>query len=275
MKQMKKIEVKGLTIITFEKNTFDFISLTDIAKYKDNERTNYVIQNWMRTRNTVEFLGLWEKLHNQNFNSIEFDAFRNESGSNSFSLTPQRWIEKTNAVGLVSKSGRYGGGTYAHKDIAFEFASWISAEFKLYLIKEFQRLKEEENERLTLGWDVKRMLTKINYRIHTNAIKEHLIPARLAKEQVNIIFANEADLLNTALFGMTAGKWREQNPKKEGNIRDYADVFQLVCLANLEALNAEFIRQGFSTLKRLLKLNEIAIIQMGSLIENSSLKKLR
>lgn len=215
MKKIKKIEVKGLTIITFEKNTFDFISLTDIAKYKDSERTNYIVQNWMRTRSTVEFLGLWEKLHNQNFNSIEFDAFRNESGSNSFSLTPQRWIEKTNAVGLVSKAGRYGGGTYAHKDIAFEFASWISAEFKLYLIKEFQRLKEEENERLALGWDVKRMLTKINYRIHTDAIKKHLIPKRLSKEQTNIIFASEADLLNVALFGITAGKWREQNPKKK------------------------------------------------------------
>ncbi|MBI2596770.1 KilA-N domain-containing protein [Candidatus Daviesbacteria bacterium] len=275
MKKLKKIEVKGLAIITFEKNTFDFISLTDIAKYKDSERTNYVIQNWMRTRSTVEFLGLWEKLHNQNFNSIEFDAFRNESGSNSFSLTPQRWIEKTNAVGLVSKAGRYGGGTYAHKDIAFEFASWISSEFKLYLIKEFQRLKEEENERLALGWDVRRTLTKINYRIHTDAIKEHLIPARLSKEQANIIFASEADLLNTALFGMTAKQWREQNSKKEGNIRDYADVSQLVCLANLETLNAEFIRQGLSASERLLRLNEIAIIQMRSLLGNSGIKKLK
>jgi len=275
MKKIKKIEVKGLSIITFEKNTFDFISLTDIAKYKDSERTNYVIQNWMRTRSTIEFLGLWEKLHNQNFNSIEFDAFRNESGSNSFSLTPQRWIEKTNAVGLVSKAGRYGGGTYAHKDIAFEFASWISPEFKLYLIKEFQRLKEEENERLALGWDVKRALTKINYRIHTDAIKKHLIPKRISKEQANIIFANEADLLNTALFGMTAKEWREQNPKKDGNIRDFADVSQLVCLANLETLNAEFIRQGLSSSQRLLRLNEIAIIQMHSLLGSPGLKQLK
>ena len=275
MKKIKKIEVKGLAIITFEKNTFDFISLTDIAKYKDSERTNYVIQNWMRTRSTVEFLGLWEKLHNQNFNSIEFDAFRNESGSNSFSLTPQRWIEKTNAVGLVSKAGRYGGGTYAHKDVAFEFASWISPEFKLYLIKEFQRLKEEENERLALGWDVKRTLTKINYRIHTDAIKKHLIPNRISKEQANIIFASEADLLNTALFGMIAKEWREQNPKKDGNIRDFADVSQLVCLANLETLNAEFIRQGLSASQRLLRLNEIAIIQMHSLLGSSGLKQLK
>lgn len=275
MKKIKKIEVKGLVIITFEKNTFDFISLTDIAKYKDSERTNYVIQNWMRTRSTVEFLGLWEKLHNLNFNSIEFDAFKNESGSNSFSLTPQRWIEKTNSVGLVSKAGRYGGGTYAHKDIAFEFASWISPEFKLYLIKEFQRLKEEENERLKLGWDVKRTLTKINYRIHTDAIKEHLIPNRISKEQANIIYANEADVLNMALFGMTAKEWRDRNPKKEGNIRDYSDVTQLVCLANLESLNAEFIRQGLPQSNRLLKLNEIAIIQMSSLFGNPSIKKLQ
>lgn len=275
MKKIKKIEVKGLVIITFEKNTFDFISLTDIAKYKDSERTNYVIQNWMRTRSTVEFLGLWEKLHNLNFNSIEFDAFRNESGSNSFSLTPQRWIKKTNAVGLVSKAGRYGGGTYAHKDIAFEFASWISPEFKLYLIKEFQRLKEEENERLALGWDVKRTLTKINYRIHTDAIKEHLIPNRISKKQANIIFASEADLLNTALFGITAKEWRDKNPKLGGNIRDYADVSQLVCLANLETLNAEFIRQKLSASERILRLNEIAIIQMRSLLGSSGLKRLK
>jgi len=275
MKKIKKIEVKGLVIITFEKNTFDFISLTDIAKYKDSERTNYIIQNWMRTRSTIEFLGLWEKLHNLNFNSIEFDAFKNESGSNSFSLTPQRWIEKTNAIGLVSKAGRYGGGTYAHKDIAFEFASWISPEFKLYLIKEFQRLKEEENERLKLGWDVKRTLTKINYRIHTDAIKEHLIPSRISKEQANIIFASEADLLNTALFGMTAKEWRDRNPKKEGNIRDYTDVSQLVCLANLETLNAEFIRQKLSAPERILRLNEIAIIQMRSLLGSSGLKRLK
>lgn len=275
MKKIKKIEVKGLVIITFEKNTFDFISLTDIARYKDSERTNYIVQNWMRTRSTVEFLGLWEKLHNQNFNSIEFDALRNESGSNSFSLTPQRWIEITNAVGLVSKAGRHGGGTYAHKDIAFEFASWISPEFKLYLIKEFQRLKEEENERLALGLDVKRTLTKINYRIHTDAIKAHLIPAPISKAQANIIFASEADLLNIALFGMTASQWREQNPKKDGNVRDYADVSQLVCLANLETLNAEFIRQKLPAPERLLKLNEIAIIQMRSLLGNLTIRKLK
>lgn len=273
--KIKKIEVKGLTIITFEKNTFDFISLTDIAKYRDSERTNYIIQNWMRTRSTVEFLGLWEKLHNLNFNSIEFDAFKNESGSNSFSLTPQRWIEKTNAVGLVSKSGRYGGGTYAHKDIAFEFASWISVEFKLYLIKEFQRLKEEESQRLSLGWDVKRTLAKVNYKIHTDAIRKHLIPPYIYRQSANITFANEADVLNMALFGTTAKNWRDENPKKEGNIRDYSDVTQLVVLANLETLNAEFIRQKISQSERLIKLNEIAIIQMRSLLGNPAIKKLK
>lgn len=275
MKKIKKIEVKGLTIITFEKNTFDFISLTDIAKYKDSERTNYVVQNWMRTRSTVEFLGLWEKLHNLNFNSVEFDAFKNESGSNSFSLTPQRWIEKTNAVGLVSKAGRYGGGTYAHKDIAFEFASWISPEFKLYLIKEFQRLKEEENERLVLGWDVKRTLAKINYKIHTDAIKEHLIPPHISKQLANIVYANEADVLNMALFGKTAKEWRDKNSDKEGNIRDYADVTQLVVLANLEGLNAELIRRGLPQSERLIELNQIAIIQMQSLLGSASIKQLK
>jgi len=273
--KIKKIEVKGLAIITFEKNTFDFISLTDIAKYRDSERTNYIIQNWMRTRSTVEFLGLWEKLHNPDFNSIEFDAFRNEAGSNSFSLTPQRWIEKTNAVGLVSKSGRYGGGTYDHKDIAFEFASWISPEFKLYLIKEFQRLKEEESRRLALGWDIKRALTKINYKIHTDAIKKHLIPPYISKQSANIVYANEADVLNMALFGMTAKNWRDENPRNEGNIRDYSDVTQLVVLANLEGINAELIRQGLSQSERLMQLNEIAIVQMNSLLGSPEIKKLK
>ncbi len=275
MIKSKKIVVKNISVGFIPHPTNDYISLTDIARYRDNERTNYIIQNWMRTRNTVDFLGLWEKLHNPNFNSIEFDAFRNEAGSNSFSLTPQRWIEKTNAVGLVSKAGRYGGGTYAHKDLAFEFASWISPEFKLYLIKEFQRLKEEENERLLLGWDIKRTLTKLNYKIHTDAIKENLIPGRITKEQANMIFATEADLLNKALFGMTAQEWRDRNPKKEGNMRDYADVIQLVCLANLEALNAEFIRQSLPQGERLNMLNEIAIIQIRSLLNNPSVRKLK
>jgi len=275
MTKNQKIVVREIEISTFIRNEGDYISLTDIAKYKDSERTNYIVQNWMRTRSTVEFLGLWEKLHNLNFNSIEFDAFRNESGSNSFSLTPQRWIEKTNAIGLVSKAGRYGGGTFAYKDIAFEFASWISSEFKLYLIKEFQRLKDEENMRLVLGWDMKRTLTKINYKIHTDAIKVHLIPPHISKQSANIVYASEADVLNMALFGKTAKEWRNENTKKEGNIRDYSDVTQLVVLSNLEGINAELIRQGVSQSDRLIQLNEIAIVQMQSLLGNTTVKKLR
>ncbi len=270
----KTIIVKGLEVVTFKKNEKDFISLTDIARYKDKERTNYIIQNWMRNRDTIEFLGLWEKLNNPQFKSIEFDAFKNQAGLNSFSLTPQRWVESTKAMGLVSKAGRYGGGTFAHKDIAFEFATWISPEFKLFLIKEFQRLKDEENERLALGWDAKRLLTKINYHIHTDAIKENLIPPFISKQKETIIYANEADVLNVALFGMTAKEWRDKNSKIEGNIRDYADVTQLVCLANLESLNAEYIREGLSQRERLIKLNASAITQMESLLNNPSVKRL-
>ena len=273
MTKTKKINVKDIEVIIFRKGDDDYISLTNIAYYKEKERSDYIIQNWMRNRSVIEFLGLWEKLYNPNFKPIEFDGFKNEAGSNSFSLTPKRWIESTGAIGIVNKSGRYGGGTFAHKDIAFEFASWISAEFKLYLIKEFQRLKLEENERLTLGWDARRMLTKINYRIHTDAIKTHLVPMQITK-QVTTIFASEADLLNKALYGMTAKEWREKNPDLEGNIRDYSAVEQLVCLANLENLNAEFIRQGMAQPERLLKLNESAIIQMKSLLNNNSVKKL-
>jgi len=272
---MKKIITQGLKIYTFRQNENDFISLTDIARYKDKERTDYIIQNWMRTMDTVGFLGIWEKINNPNFKPIEFEGFKNKAGSNSFSLTPKRWIETVNAIGMINKSGRYGGGTFAHKDIAFEFATWISPEFKLYLIKEFQRLKIEENERLILGWDAKRMLTKINYRIHTDAIKKHIIPIQVSSAQANTIYANEADVLNMALFGMTAKEWRDKNPKLAGNIRDYSDVTQLVCLANLESLNAEFIRQELPQSQRLIKLNGIAIIQMRSLLDNSSIKKLR
>lgn len=272
---MSKIIAKGIEVYTFKTNEKDFICLTDIARYKNPEEPKAVVQNWMRNRSTIEFIGIWEQIHNPDFKRIEFEAFRNEAGSNAFVLSPQKWIEKTSAIGMISKSGRHGGGTFAHKDIAFEFASWISAEFKLYLIKEFQRLKEDENRRLTLGWDTKRMLTKINYRIHTDAIQTHLIPARITRAQANIIFANEADVLNKALFGMTAKDWRDKYPQRDGNIRDYADVIQLVCLANLETLNAEFIRQGLVQSGRLLKLNEIAIIQMRSLLGNPSIKKLK
>ncbi|MDO8430584.1 MAG: KilA-N domain-containing protein [Candidatus Taylorbacteria bacterium] len=272
---MKKITTLGVQIHILEKDKEDFISLTDIARFKDVERSDYILQNWMRNMSTIEFLGLWEKIHNPSFNSIEFDGFKNRAGANSFSLTPKRWIESTGAIGIMTKSGRYGGGTFAHKDIAFEFATWISSEFKLYLIKEFQRLKLEENERLVLGWDVKRMLTKINYKIHTDAIKEYIIPVRISIEQVSTIYANEADVLNKALFGMTAKEWRDSNPKLDGNIRDYADVSQLVCLANLENLNAEYIRVRLEQKDRLIKLNESAISQMKSLANNGSIKKLK
>ena len=265
--------VKDVNIGFFSQKREDFISLTDIARYKNPDEPKDVVKNWIRNRNTLEFLGLWEKINNPKFKGVEFDSFRASAGLNSFVLSPQKWIKKTNAVGIVSRSGR-GGGTYAHKDIAFEFASWISAEFKLYLIKEFQRLKEDENERLVLGWNAKRILTKINYKIHTDAIKTHIVPVLVTKKQIKFVYANEADVLNMALFGMTAKQWRDKNPKKKGNIRDYTDVRQLVCLANLESLNAEFIRQKLFQPERLKKLNQIAIIQMKSLVKNESIKKL-
>jgi hypothetical protein len=269
----KKINVQGSEIIIIEDKKYDYISLTDIAKFKNKEATGLVISHWLSTRFTVEFMGLWERLYNPEFNVTEFSNIKNEAGANGYVLSAKQWIQKTNAIGIRSKAGRY-GGTYAHKDIAFEFASWISAEFKLYLIKEFQRLKEEENERKKLGWDSKRLLTKINYKIHTDAIKDNLVPPKITKFQESLIYAEEADILNIALFGLTAKHWREKNPKEDGNIRDYAQVEQLVCLANLESLNAEFIRQGLSKEQRLLRLNEIAIIQMKSLTENKSVKQL-
>jgi hypothetical protein len=268
---MAKIKVlnKEITLYTISHN--DYICITDIARYKDTERTDYVIQNWLRNRNTIEFLGVWEKLNNPVFKPIEFDGFKKQAGLNSFILTAKQWIERTNAIGLISKSGRY-GGTYAHKDIAFEFASWISVEFKLYLIKEFERLKDEERQ--NLGWDIKRNLAKINYRIHTDAIKENLIPPELSKNQIDIVYASEGDLLNMALFGITAKDWRDSHPKDKGNIRDYADVAQLVCLSNLENLNALFIQNKEPSAERLRKLNQIAIQQMKLLTANSSLKQL-
>ena len=230
-----------------------------------------MIRNWLRNRNTIEFLGIWEHLNNPDFNPVEFDGFRKLAGLNSFTLTPKQWIEKTNAIGLVSKAGRY-GGSFAHKDIAFEFASWISVEFKLYLIKEFQRLKEEEHRQL--GWDIRRNLAKINYRIHTEAIKENLIPAELTRQQAATVYASEADVLNMALFGQTAKMWRDTNPGSKGNIRDYANVSQLVCLSNLENLNALFINEGMPQGERLLKLNRIAIQQMRLLTEDVGMKKI-
>jgi hypothetical protein len=274
MAKSKSITVKGIEIIIVQNNNEDFISLSGIARFKDSERSDYILQNWMRNRSTIEFIGLWEQLNNPNFKSIEFDGFKNQAGANSFSLTPKRWIETTNAIGIISKEGRY-GGTFAHRDIAFEFATWISAEFKLYLITEFQRLKNEESKNLKLEWNLQRTISKINYHIHTDAIKEKLIPKELSKIQINIIYANEADLLNMALFGMTAKDWREVNPKTEGNIRDEATIEQLVVLSNLESINAVLIQQGLKQHERLMQLNQIAISQMKSLLGNRTIKKLK
>ncbi len=227
----------------------------------------------MRNRETIEFLGLWEKINNDNFNSIEFDGIKMQAGINSFTLTPKGWIEKTSAIGIISKAGRY-GGTYAHRDIAFEFASWISAEFKLFLIKEFQGLKEDEIQNKSLEWDLSRSLSKINYKIHTDAIKEHLVPYVIDKPKESFVYANEADLLNVALFGVTAKEWREANKDKEGNVRDYASVEQLIVLSNLESINAELIKQELAQNERLVRLNQTAITQIKSLIHNPSVKKL-
>lgn len=274
MAKNKTILVSGTEITISNRGEKDYISLTDIARYRDAERSDYILQNWLRNRSTIEFIGLWEQIHNPNFNSIEFDGFKNLAGSNSFSLTPKRWIEATNAIGIISKTGRY-GGTFAHKDIAFEFASWISSEFKLYLITEFQRLKDDENNRLKLEWNLQRTLAKINYRVHTDAIKENLIPAELSKSQINLVYATEADLLNMALFGKTAKQWRDENPNADGNIRDYATIEQLVVLSNLESINAILIQQDLPQSTRLQQLNMIAIMQMTSLTNNSNIKKLK
>ncbi len=269
----KEITALGINIVIQKKNHNDYLSLTDIARYKNKEHTDDVIKNWLRNRFTIELLGLWETIKNPIFNSVEFDGFRKESGLNSFVLTPKRWIESTNAIGIISSPGRY-GGTFAHKDIAFEFASWISIEFKLYLIKEFQRLKEAETNQQSLEWSVQRMISKINYHIHTDAIKENLIPKTLTKEQASIIYANEADLLNVALFGMTAQQWKNQNPKSLGNLRDQTTLDQLVVLSNMESINALLIQQGISSQERILQLNQVAITQMKSLMTAKGLKRL-
>lgn len=274
MKISKKIDVNGIEITWLERNTMDYISLTDIARYRNTSEPFAVINNWMRSRSTIEFVGLWEKLNNPDFKPLDFERFKTEAGSNYFVLSPQKWIEATNATGITSKSGRY-GGTFAHKDIAFEFASWISSEFKLYLITEFQRLKEEENSRHNLQWNIQRTLAKVNYKIHTDAIKEKLIPKELTKSQINSIYASEADLLNAALFGITAKDWRKSNSKPEGNIRDDASIEQLVVLSNIESINSVLIHQGLKQSERLQQLNKIAISQMKSLLNNYNLKKLK
>src|SRR3989338_1935002 len=272
MPKNKIIDVKGtkITIIKQGNADYDYISLTDMIKAKDGD---FFISDWLRNRNTVEFLGIWERIYNPNFNYCEFAIIKSKAGLNNYKISAKEWVEKTNAIGLKATTGRY-GGTYAHKDIAFEFGMWISAEFKIYLIKEFQRLKEDENDRQKLEWNFQRTLAKINYKIHTDAIKETLIPHELTKDQVNMKYANEADLLNVALFGITAKMWRDQNPKLKGNIRDYAPIEQLVVLSNLESINALLIREGLSQKDRIIKLNITAIIQMKSLLTNNGVKKL-
>jgi hypothetical protein len=266
-----KIEVLDQEVRLQKIDGEEYICITDIARHKNSERIDDLIRNWLRNRNTIEFLGIWEQLHNSDFKPVEFDGFKKQAGLNSFTLTPKQWIEGTQAIGLVSKKGRY-GGTYAHKDIAFEFASWISVEFKLYLIKEFQRLKEQEQKQL--GWDIRRNLAKINYRIHTDAIKLNLLPDSLSAKQMGHVYASEADVLNVALFGATAKQWREENPEQKGNMRDYASIEQLVCLSNMENLNAVFIEDGLSQSERLQKLNEIAISQMRILVADRTSQKL-
>lgn len=273
MAKNKTIEVKGTAIKIYQGEQSDYISLTDIARHKDVNNTDTIIQNWLRNRNTIELLGFWELMYNINFKPLEFEGFRKQAGLNSFVLTPKKWIETTNAIGIISKSGRY-GGTFAHTDIAFEFASWISIEFKLYIIKEFQRLKEDENDRFKLNWNLQRTLAKVNYTIHTDAIKANLIPQELKKSQISLIYASEADMLNVALFGKTAKQWRDENPKVNGNIRDEATIEQLVVLSNMESINAVFIGQGMTQSERLIELNKMAITQMKSLVNSTAIKKL-
>lgn len=274
MSKSKKstIDVQGTAVTVLSKEQDDYISLTDMVKNFDGGSA--LIEQWLKNKDTVLFLGVWEQINNPDFNSLEFGGIKNEAGRNSFFLSAKKWIETTNAKGLMASAGRY-GGTYAHRDIAFEFGSWLSPEFKLYLIKEFQRLKEDENRRLSLDWNLNRTLAKVNYRIHTDAIKEKIIPSTITKKQESLSYANEADILNVALFGMTAKQWRDQNPNLKGNIRDYSSIEQLLVLANLESLNAEFIRMELPQRQRLKKLNKIAIEQMKSLIGQASIKKLK
>ena len=268
-----EIIVKDTSIRVMRVGNVDYISLTDLAKFKDEERFDYIIQNWLRSKHTLEYVGTWELLYNQNFNSTEFDGFKNEAGTHSFVMTPKRWISSTNAIGIISKQGRYNSGTYAHPDIAFEFASWISAEFKLYLITEFERLKQNESCQNKIEWSVRRELARTNYRIHTDSIKENIIPT-LTEKQKLYAYANEADLLNVALFGMTAKEWKDQNPNLDGNMRDYANILQLVILVNLENLNAEMIEQGIESKIRLERLNTIAKKQYNILQDNNSIEKI-
>ena len=268
MSKIKKdtLHVQGIDVgIYTEDYRNEYISLTDIARYRNRDDPRFAIQNWMRNRNTLEFLGLWESLHNPSFNRVQFDTFRIEAGLNRFVMTPSKWIETTGAIGIVTKAGRYGGGTYAHSDIAMEFASWISSEFKLYLMKDYRRLKYDENSRLSLSWNLNREISKINYRVHTDAIQQNLLPPDLTKEQQSCVYADEADILNVALFGMSAAQWRAQNPGRTGNIRDYATIQQLLVLANMESYNALLIDQKCPQQERLQALRKLAIKQLQTL----------
>ena len=265
--------VKGKEIKVFDKkihiNENDYFSLTDIARYKNPLEPKEAVRNWIRRKDTIEYLGLWEQLNNPNFKGVEFDTFRSQAGTNAFTLLPERWIEKTNAIGIITKRGKYASGTFAHKDIALQFASWISPEINLYIIKEFQRLKTDEQAQI--GWNIKRELTKINYRIHTDAIKENIIiPNEITQEQANFVYSSEADMLNVVLFGKTAGEWKMENPDLKGNMRDYANINQLICLSNLENINAYLMDQGKPMNERMIELNKIAIKQMEVLVDNES-----
>ena len=267
-KTIKKetIHAKGIDIGIYTTDfENEFISLTDIAKYRNVDDPRFIIQNWMRNRNTIEFLAVWETLHNPDFNRVQFEAVKNEAGLNRFVMTPTKWIEQMNAKGIVSKSGRYGGGTYAHSDIAISFASWISPEFQLYIMKDYRRLKFDENSRLSLDWNLNREIAKLNYRIHTDAIKAYLIPPELTPEQISYKYANEADMLNVVLFGKTAKQWRDENPRRKGNIRDEAELNQLLVLANMESYNAILIGQGKTMSERIVLLRELAVKQMKTL----------
>jgi hypothetical protein len=266
---MAKITVKDAEVTILKIDNEDYISLTDMIKAKDGD---FFVADWLRNRNTLEYIGIWEKFYNPNFNYVEFDTIKSQAGLNSFRVSVKDLIEKTNIISLQAKTGRY-GGTYAHKDIAFEFAMWISPEFKIYIVKEFQRLKEDEQK--AIGWSAKRELAKINYHIHTEAIKHNLVPKELSREQINFIYASEADVLNVALFGMTAKEWREQNPDLKGNMRDYATINELLCLSNMENINAVFINEGFPQQERLIKLNQIAIQQISVLQEVENRKMLK
>lgn len=272
MAKVKDITVKNQMVKTISHNGIDYISITDIAKQKNPIEPKDVVKNWMRSKNTLEYLGLWERLNNPLFKGVEFDPLLREAGSNAFTMSPSRWVETTNAIGIITRSGAY-GGTFAQKDIAFKFASWVSVEFELYLIKEFQRLKEEEQKQI--GWSAKRELAKINYHIHTDAIKKNLIPEELTVAQISIIYATEADVLNMALYGITAKQWRDANPDLKGNMRDYSTINELICLSNMENINAVLINEGIVQRDRLIKLNKIAIQQMKVLVEVENRKLLK